>query len=68
MAERFYQQMHVARLAAEDEARRKEDARRQQRRDAQAMVRAVERRKVGRKPGAGNIHTPHMIHEDEAGI
>lgn len=54
LAEGFYQQMHVARLAAEDEARRKEDARRQQRRDAQAMVRAVERRKVRGREGKGS--------------
>ena len=46
LAENFFKQLYSARLAAEDEARRKEDARRAQRREAQALVKAVERRKV----------------------
>ena len=46
LGDRFFKQLLDARLVAEEEARMKEDVRRQQRREAQAMVRAVERRKV----------------------
>ena len=46
LAETFVQQLTITRLAAEDEARKKEDARRAQRREAQALVKSVERRKV----------------------
>ena len=48
LGDRFFKQLVETRLAMEEEARMKEDARRLQRREAQALVKEVERRKVGR--------------------
>ena len=46
LSEMFFTQLSDARLAAEGEAKKKEEARRLKRREAQAFVREVERRKV----------------------
>ena len=54
LSQKFFEEQHAARLEAEAVAKKKNEARLAKKREAQALVKAVERRKVGRRCEGGD--------------